>query len=886
MKTETELLENEIITQPIFELIQYDNEGNPQLNPLVSYTQSFLSTYFTKDNEIEWCDNNLIPNSEDLNSWTNQNCNIQLVSSDYEGNYNSWLVSTNLSNSFKGIYASSSSKYYRHIISIDAKANSANWIGITSYTESLANANGAYFNLSTGEIGAVSPSYNATMISKGNGWFTCSLTSKEYSLDNVRTIFLMVRPHTNNLQNYTWIPSENVSIFIAKPQLESVLNKKEPSKYFPTNGNPYFGPRMTYSTSTGEFEGFLTEQYVTNYNRIQNNICLGTANGSPGIMPIQWAETISQANLTRTIITGKENGMPYVDFQFQGIANVSTLKTIQFAPYLEVLANTDERVTFSTYLKIPKGSVQNTTIQLRLFQRDSNGIGINQTFTHDITQILKESVPTVNLSSQRYVISEIMQANCKYVTPYVAFYANANSYIDITLRLSLPQAQKYFLCSPIITAGPTGFNYVQLTERANVTNSNFSKIWKPTNGITIETESAMYGTKHMYDFQVIHSLFTGNVANALSYTYYNSTIKSFVSTGFNQNSSKYYHNLYYPNANTNSFIKRAFSITPNSSLSWSGAAQTVSTTSINTNYFNPTSLYFAISPNNSTPSNIIIKKFNIYNRAVSNSELFNMTVTPIERYDESSIKYFNTMKKQPTEFVKKAIDTYIKELKKYRIWEKLDGGNILCLEDLEQCLVDFKNPLRIATLAPGFTATFTPYLGFTGLGKNANEQTDYIDTNFIPSIHGINLEKDSAHFSVFQTNSVKSNRVLAGANSPVSNTSDITIVTRNFSDQLLLKLNSHTFDTIEGINDYGFNILNRIDSNNVSVYLNNNKLRNVTRLSEKLSENSIRYIQVNQSSGSLNQRIGFASYGASFSESEVFVFNRITQNLITYLNSL
>lgn len=84
-------------------------------------------------------------------------------------------------------------------------------------------------------------------------------------------------------------------------------------------------------------------------------------------------------------------------------------------------------------------------------------------------------------------------------------------------------------------------------------------------------------------------------------------------------------------------------------------------------------------------------------------------------YDPSASAWFAAMPTQPTAQVKGILNAFIVGLKNDSLWSLLDGGNFLCLETLDQGLVDFKSPARVATTAPGFTSTFTAVAALTVL---------------------------------------------------------------------------------------------------------------------------------------------------------------------------
>lgn len=252
-------------------------------------------------------------------------------------------------------------------------------------------------------------------------------------------------------------------------------------------------------------------------------------------------------------------------------------------------------------------------------------------------------------------------------------------------------------------------------------------------------------------------------------------------------------------------------------------------------------------------------------------------------FDPDARAWFAAMPTQPTNQVKVILSNFIEGLKDDNLWSKIDGGNVLCLQTLDQGLVDFKDPSREATIAPGFTSVFTRYRGVTGSGSLSASQDAYIDTGFIPSSAGGLFLQDSAHLGVYINDSAQNANFDIGSNF----THDFLIIARNTSDVFSARSNNGTSnDYINSITDAsGFSLVSRTGASTVQAFKNSTAGSVLSIASTGPCERPIRYLQVNASNATTHQ-IAFGCYGGGLSAAEAALLNTRVQTLMAALTVL
>ena len=185
---------------------------------------------------------------------------------------------------------------------------------------------------------------------------------------------------------------------------------------------------------SGVYKGPLIEAAAT--NSIKNSTMVGAGAGSPGTLTTGWTTDLN--NLTRTIIgTGVEDGITYIDIQYNGTSN-NNYCDVNLGLITDVAASIGQTWSSSVYVKLVGGSLTNIT-SVTFFQQLYNNVPAflgadGQPFT-----------PTGASLSSQYIthIKTITTANTAYNYPYIKFLFNSSSAaINFTIRVGAPQLEQ------------------------------------------------------------------------------------------------------------------------------------------------------------------------------------------------------------------------------------------------------------------------------------------------------------------------------------------------------------------------------------------------------------------------------------------------------------
>ncbi len=203
-------------------------------------------------------------------------------------------------------------------------------------------------------------------------------------------------------------------------------------------------PRFDYDPATGTLRGLLYE--VQRTNAIPNNTMDGAINGTPGALPTRWVDGVP-AGCTRTITTGIEKGLPYVDVRIFGtVSSSSSSRFISFASSVEIAAKQGETWTCSVYLKLVAGSFVNIS---------NLGVSVAEFSSSAVWQAGGSSAISPTSTFTRYTHTRTLaNVNTAYVQPTIGYYVTAGTSVDFTLRIYAPQLEKGSAAtSPIFTSG-------------------------------------------------------------------------------------------------------------------------------------------------------------------------------------------------------------------------------------------------------------------------------------------------------------------------------------------------------------------------------------------------------------------------------------------------
>ena len=222
--------------------------------------------------------------------------------------------------------------------------------------------------------------------------------------------------------------------------------------------------------SGGQPLGWLLEGVATNFVRNPRNE--GLITGSPGTPPTNWGLSVD-SGLTRTIVgSGTENGIPYFDIQFAGVAatagialNVTGESTVGAGAATHPSTNTT-----SAWIKLIAGAIPGT-LSMGYEELDAARAGLSSwrmaSFTVDGTWTRRSTtVATANAATA-------------YIRPQVWFYTGGiGAVIDCTLRFGGHQLEaNYYASSLILPPAAAPAAQVRNLDALTISGSAFSGIF-------------------------------------------------------------------------------------------------------------------------------------------------------------------------------------------------------------------------------------------------------------------------------------------------------------------------------------------------------------------------------------------------------------------------
>lgn len=183
-------------------------------------------------------------------------------------------------------------------------------------------------------------------------------------------------------------------------------------------------------------------------NAIKTSVPSGAV-GSPGTLD-SWGFPNSFSGLDREIVGfGTEDGIPYVDIRYAGIATSATPVYAAFEDPLNVVAAQNDAWTSSLFLKLQGGSISN--VSLALYVTGYTGAGVDNNDASSIT-IFPDDTSLGQARMQ--LVRGIAKADTTRVTTQLRMTPTNGASIDFTLRMGLPQLEKAFVATtPIKTTG-------------------------------------------------------------------------------------------------------------------------------------------------------------------------------------------------------------------------------------------------------------------------------------------------------------------------------------------------------------------------------------------------------------------------------------------------
>ena len=207
--------------------------------------------------------------------------------------------------------------------SVYAKAAGRNWL----YFANASSTQGAYFNLATGVVGTVLAGTTASIISVGNGWYRCSITSTPAAGAQNYSIYT-----ANADASYVYTGDGTSGIYVWGAQLSNSASL-DPYSYNPgaaPTSTAYYGPRFDYDPVTLAPKGLLIEEQRTNL-LLQSQFASGwsfNANTSFNATPV----TAPDGTSTARVLNDTSASTP--GYAFQGVA-MTTGTTYTMSVYVK-----------------------------------------------------------------------------------------------------------------------------------------------------------------------------------------------------------------------------------------------------------------------------------------------------------------------------------------------------------------------------------------------------------------------------------------------------------------------------------------------------------------------------------------------------------------------
>jgi hypothetical protein len=209
--------------------------------------------------------------------------------------------------------------------------------------------------------------------------------------------------------------------------------------YFDSAGNLQSAgtdvPRFDYDPATLEPRGLLMEEART--NGIRNSVLAGSAPGTPGTLPTNWAVQNLTAPLAVNVVgSGTESGIAYVDLRWSGtMAGAGTIRYAMEAAAI-IAATNAQLWSVALNWRLVAGSFANVSspaIEIGMY--DST-----PTLLTSLSSI--KSLPTnAALATQRQTAAQTLnQATVAWVRPQFSLAVVAGA-VDFTLRVGAPQLE-------------------------------------------------------------------------------------------------------------------------------------------------------------------------------------------------------------------------------------------------------------------------------------------------------------------------------------------------------------------------------------------------------------------------------------------------------------
>lgn len=248
-------------------------------------------------------------------------------------------------------------------------------------------------------------------------------------------------------------------------------------------------------------------------------------------------------------------------------------------------------------------------------------------------------------------------------------------------------------------------------------------------------------------------------------------------------------------------------------------------------------------------------------------------------FDTDALAYFAQLTTQPSYQRKIKIQTVINELKASGNWTKLDRFWIHANQYQQAGLVSLVNP----TSTP-ITEVNAP-AWVQNQGYTSNGSTSYLDSNYDPTINGVNFTQDSCSLGVYNRTNVAENNYEIGTYN-AGTTRNCYICSRGTINQCYANLNTNPALGIANSNSLGLIAASRTASTLTTVYRNGASIG--TTASVSASVQSVRMfigaLSVDNVASVFSTKQISVSYIGSGAINNASIYTTI-QNYMTSINS-
>ena len=337
------------------------------------------------------------------------------------------------------------------VLSFYAKADGYNFVSLG--TGGGVAGGTIFFNLTNGTISGSASGLIPSIQNVGNGWYRCSLYNPTMGTGSNASYWVVAR-QSESISDY--VGNGTSGIFIWGAQL---VKGSLPRPYLSTTTRQNF-PRVDYSLGTGTF---LLEPQRTNV--VRNSTIVGAAVGNPGTLPTNWAvfNTFS-VNVSVSAI-GMENGVNYIDLNFNGTASASDVIRLVFEQSTQIPASNGQTWSFSLYSKIIAQSAPPSSYQLRMTERNSSSVYV--------TSSSSAFIPTSTLTRFTQTYTLVGGATVSYVVPELEIPVVSGVSYNFTIRIAQPQMELgAYTTTPIFTTTSAVTRIADSFSRGNIYTNN------------------------------------------------------------------------------------------------------------------------------------------------------------------------------------------------------------------------------------------------------------------------------------------------------------------------------------------------------------------------------------------------------------------------------